>query len=218
MESQMIWGGGENYGKFSDYILILNFDKDFTDITGNTEWGVDGSPTISSDKSIVDSSSLQTTYGYLYLKKGQLDLSANFTIESWIYCNVSRTDAVFDINGEILFFQSSNNTHYIYNNGWYGIGAGVSYNKWVHIALIKEDNIYRSYINGELLQTIVIDKNFRIYYPTDQVYIGCRNSYYTFDGYINVLCISNIAKYKDNFIPYPHPLSNKINSKRLYIK
>ena len=76
-------------------------------------------------------------------------------------------------------------------------------NQWTHRALVKIDNIYLTFQDGILTNKYSYTPTPVSYY--DLPIIGTSFQLQPFYGYISELRISNIARWKENFIPHIHP-------------
>lgn len=215
----------ETLSNFED----VNGSTNVIDSTGKYTWSTIGSgsnaevPVISSNFARFGSTSIYLPGNGRYLRSNQnINLgTGNFTIEFWamrIEDNGTRPNAVLDTNGWII----GNNNPGFYTAGWrftpyhwctlagqncgsYGrmTSAGAAYNvlnTWQHIAVTRDGNTWRLYVDGlkvsESIQTNNIDMDNG---QSDlRMYLG-RN----FKGYIDDLRITKgVARYTGNsFVP-----------------
>ena len=153
-------------------------------------------------------------HGYAIGSEGE-----SITIECWIYpTSVSQTfDTIFATNS----YGVSGSGMILYNNndGLYWSGTGfatdyaeygiVSLNTWHHVAMVKENNQLRVYLDGVCKAYRESTSNFN----EDQLCIGCSNygsgfPTYSFKGNISNFRINKRPLYKENFTPSKFKLKN----------
>jgi hypothetical protein len=141
--------------------------------------------------------------------------SGDFTLECWINTDGGTAKSLFSL----WDYQNSQRSWNVYINGSGHLtlitstnGSGQSdrgntgetlpSNKWIHIAMTKENNVYRTFVDGVLKASETASET--IYDNTnDPIYIGCTNGVTEFyDGHIqDVRIYKGVAKYTSNFIP-----------------
>jgi len=79
-------------------------------------------------------------------------------------------------------------------------------NTWYHLVLVKKDNVYSMYINGERIYTSVADTSPLNYYDDEGILtVGSVSGYYM-NGYLDEVKLSvGIARYSSNFTPPTRP-------------
>jgi hypothetical protein len=143
--------------------------------------------------------------------------SSNFTVDFWLYSlgQVSSTSLVQSsyngLPGELKFgwmiYYTGGNTLRFYwtvdGGNWSLIQGGVSFSGWEHIAVVRNGNNIRIYLNGEVLANGGITGS--IYDPDQPLLIGRRDTATFpgdfFNGYLDELRISNVARWTDEFTP-----------------
>ena len=143
--------------------------------------------------------------------------SGDFTLECWINADGAASKSLFSL----WDYQNSQRSWNLYVNSNTQVvlitstnGSGQSdvvgptantkltLNKWTHVAVTKESNTYRCFIDGDLKESNSVTET--IYNNTnDPIYIGCTNGVTEFyDGHIqDVRIYKGVAKYTSNFIP-----------------
>jgi hypothetical protein len=94
----------------------------------------------------------------------------------------------------VISLYDSKNVEHQYTSG--------ALNKWFHIAVVREGNVLRSYINGTLVYTLS-DAN-TLYTNANRLYIAGLSNSITgtlFNGYVRNIMISNKVKYTSTFTP-----------------
>ena len=167
-----------------------------------------------------------------------LDLNVDFTIECWF--NINNTGAttscmllnrgggggiayasyeLFIINGGIYFAASSANTSY--DIGGEGTAQGLiglfSPNTWNHVAVTRNSNTYRGFLNGQMsfYQVLALTpysvgtaRGLTIGSNYQTTYFVPANITSTFNGYVsNLRIIKGNALYTNNFTPSTTPLT-----------
>lgn len=91
-------------------------------------------------------------------------------------------------------------------------------NTWFHIAIVREGNIMKSYVNGTLVYTLS-DADTLLYTNADGLYIAGLSNSITgtlFNGYVRNVMISNKVKYTSTFTPtYEQYTSVSIDNARI---
>ena len=167
-----------------------------------------------------------------------LDLNGDFTIECWF--NINNTGAttscmllnrggganiawasyeLFIINGGIYFAASSANTSY--DIGGEGTAQGLiglfSPNTWNHVAVTRNSNTYRGFLNGQMsfYQVLALTpysvgtaRGLTIGSNYQTTYFVPANITSTFNGYVsNFRIVKGNALYTSNFTPSTTPLT-----------
>ena len=138
-----------------------------------------------------------------------IDPSSDYTIEMYVKLNEGNNESkIFKSNGDGILLKISNPD----SNNDISIGTmerefgGNNYNamaggkpflekdRWYHLAVVRKDNVVKTYIDGDLRSTINEQNQYSINGP----YTIGEN----LDGYIDELRITNgVARYTDNFTP-----------------
>lgn len=190
-------------------LLLLHFDGNFNDSSiYNRTILESGSPSLSSG--VFGESILINKGGFLHTEPSwfkELVNSPDFTIDFRFklieYINIGIDDGT--TNG--LFFRVMTNrieagNHYKFTN--YGISEEVTIpSGWNHIAFVCHSGMIKIYLNGAL---VISRAKYTYTFPSGNLYIGSRfYNNYDFNGYIDELRISNIARWTSNFTPPSKP-------------
>lgn len=141
--------------------------------------------------------------------------SGDFTIECWIRTTsigtvqeiISQIDSggykpvYFAINsaGKIVLYASSNGTSYDIANGTASTST-LSTNTWYHIALVRNSNLFKVYLNG--IEEISVTSSSSLFNADGTLRIGSGNGGNYFIGYIDEIRISKgIARWTSAFTP-----------------
>ena len=116
-------------------------------------------------------------------------------------------------NGSFVWY-NNDNAPYTYGNNGVGVGTittSVISNNWAHIALVREpsNGSLHLYVNGtessETSSDQVIDNDIPAFQNTYDLTFGyiqfASNTIATFDGFVDDVRISTIARYTSNFTP-----------------
>lgn len=138
----------------------------------------------------------------------------NFTIEMWAYRSAALTNwnAVFELgtganpylNGLMLRLQSTNNDPLYIAGTFYAWNPAANFplNRWNHIALVRNGNLFTIYINGRSVFSTINSANLG---SSSLMYIGNSvhsNGTQPIGGNIDEFIITKgIAKYISNFDP-----------------
>jgi hypothetical protein len=138
--------------------------------------------------------------------------TSDFTVECWVQLTDSYNQGIFQLGGNFL---STGGCVFVaqyldsFNWGWngsYSTSGTFSTGQWYHIALVRQANELKLYVNGtQNGPTRTYSGNI-----TDGV---CRvggyydNGYSIYGGYIDDFRVSNKAVYTSNFTPPTGPLS-----------
>ena len=156
-----------------------------------------------------------------------IDLSSgDFTIEAWVYWNsyvagsaiiAKGTGAygayliyVGDASGgtEVDFYTS------VSGSAWSVSGLNFAINpslgSWHHLAVTRSGNVYRTFFNGTLANSITQAGTLTSQSAAPPLVVGRYNAGNTFDGYIDDLRITKgYARYTANFTPPTAKLPNR---------
>lgn len=204
--------------------LLLHFDGDdedtFTTDSSPEEYTItfnDGAE-ISTAQSKWGGSSVDLTGGgYLSVTDSGtlLPASEDFTIEAWVYLTSGPTNtvqAILGANGSIVWASSFYDGGILFaeHGGVGGMGFqggdGVPLNEWAHVALSRQGNTFRMFLNGVLQATNTSSASFSPWgdYEIGSWYGDARD----FLGYIDDLrVVSGTALYTENFSPPTGPLT-----------
>ena len=151
--------------------------------------------------------------------------SNNWTIEGWVYPRFTANSGVFQVsnvqygltnsnlNTVALGFSATNKAIVRVANATYtSTGTSITANTWTHLALVKNSNISKLYINGTLDSTIGTSGSITdtvSYTGTTNVAVGGYGSTSALaNAYIsNFRVVSNSAVYTENFTPAVGPLA-----------
>ena len=142
--------------------------------------------------------------------------TGNFTIEFWVYLNVTGTAMAFvskgtSTTGWSVNIPPTNVVNFAYDNGVVIASTGtLSSGVWTHIAVVREgtgSNQTKIYINGVNDGTGTVSSNFN---QTNPMYIAAnRVGAAPLNGYIDDLRITRgVARYTANFTPRNTPFPN----------
>ena len=144
-----------------------------------------------------------------------LDLTADFTIESWAYATTTTNavDQVFNY-GDYAFMLYHLGTTWTVEVGngssnYFTLSGTASLNAWHHFAITRSTNTYTFWIDGVLAATTSNANSPATTGST--LFISRRSStadqYFT--GYIsNFRIVKGVGVYTSNFVPPPGPLNN----------
>ena len=136
----------------------------------------------------------------------------DFTIEMWHYLPTSGTYPLYETNPIDSFGGRYNGFVLYIQNGVYRLfgdtnplgdsSTSVTYNSWVHFALVRSNNVGTYYINGVSSGTASMASN----YVNDSFTFGRfidsnQNNAPGLTGYINDLRVTKAARYNTNFAP-----------------
>lgn len=190
-------------------LLLLHFDGNFNDSSiYNRTILESGSPSLSSgvfgESILINKGSfLHTEPSWFKELVNSPDFTIDFRFKLIEYINIGIDDGT--TNG--LFFRVMTNrieagNHYKFTN--YGISEEVTIpSGWNHIAFVCHSGMIKIYLNGAL---VISRAKYTYTFPSGNLYIGSRfNNNYDFNGYIDELRISNIARWTSNFTPPSKP-------------
>ena len=155
-----------------------------------------------------------------------LQLTEDFTIECWIYLNDYATSSVFfnhsiDESNRYVFFATAGSGLMKFQVRKLSVieidlaGAAVPLNEWHHVAVSRNGDTIRIYLDGVIQDTDTSGLIFDTY--TSDPCIGkYEYSSSTLNGYPDDFRISNIARYgASNFTPSSVPLSKYLDNSEL---
>lgn len=167
--------------------------------------------------SLCGSVRLDGSTGYIEVAHTEsLNLSGNWTIEAWVNQDTDIAPSPIIRKGGTMTYPA----YYIYGSynqsepygGYYVDATGGYYaatasripnnGKWYHIALVKSGTTLTTYVNGNVGTVVTVDEDS--YANGDSLYIGSNRSGAPsyFDGLIDEIRISKVARYTWSFIPY----------------
>lgn len=218
-----IWNGSIT-GSCDDYYLYVSLLLHLNGSNGSTTFIDDssnpktvqavGSPSVSDTNPKFGSGSvaLNGTTDYLTVAENP-DLTfgqSDFTVELWVY-------QVNSDNYDLITFAGEQWEIYIYDSSyiyfWDGIdtrisGSFVSANVWNHVALVRQGEQVRLYLNGIQTGSTYIDSGIT-YLTQGTLYIGHYPGATYVNGYIDEVRITKgIARYTTNFSPSSSPFPN----------
>lgn len=175
-----------------------------------------GTPTFSTDQYKFGTKSLLATNGYL--QASAFPLPESWTIEFWEYVPSSLNSFLQEM---ISIYPSAGSgtggTSILYHNHnyptfWYGNGSTVLHSdiqfgnylrdQWVHRAIVKSGTTFYFFENGTLYNTLTTTATTTNYTNTWLLGIGGRNGWNrNFNGYLDGIRISSIARWTNNFTP-----------------
>lgn len=190
-------------------MLLLHFDGGFNDASiYNRTVLKSGNPRLS--PGVFGESVYINTSDFLYTEPSwfkELVNSPQFTIDFRFKLNVYINVGIDDGTTNGLFFRVMTNrieagNHYKFTN--YGISEEVTIpSGWNHIAFVCHSGMIKIYLNGLL---VISKAKYTYTFPSGNFYIGSRfNANYDFNGYIDELRISNIARWTSDFTPPTKP-------------
>lgn len=147
--------------------------------------------------------------------------TGDFTIEGWIYLNSYGGGGVLNLGGTILDTQNAGGDPFaiiVFNSttgniiAWRGglvlsSTATVPLNTWTFFAVVRSAGTLTIYINGAVDSSVAFTSALTSTSMTIGTTIDGRaaNTYLKFDGYMNDLRMSNVAKYTAAFTPPTSP-------------
>ena len=128
----------------------------------------------------------------------------DFTYETWVrFNNITDTMAIFDQSSSIgsntsinLFLKDG--TIQLFQGEYKNFGGTWAANIWYHIAVVRQGSNYKLYKDGVLVSTVtghsgaLTCKKFNIGLANDNLTLG-------FNGYMDEIRVSNVARYTNNF-------------------
>jgi hypothetical protein len=202
----------------NNIVLFARFDNDISDFSrSNLNLVRNGNARIVNFSQIGSGSAIFSASGDFISIANSAILGLgveNFTIEMWAYKSTTMTNwnAVFELgtginpytNGLMIRLQSTNNdplyiagTPYAWNPA-----ANFPLNRWNHIALVRNGNLFTLYINGRSVFSTINNANLG---SSSSMYIGNSihsNGAQPIGGNIDEFIITKgVAKYISNFNP-----------------
>ena len=146
-------------------------------------------------------------------------LSNDFTIEFFVNMTsrnksyptpLSIASASATANRSVWIHFNSNSTEFNFGNGTSSsvkiTTSAINLNKWYHIAIVKDGNLFKVFIDGNLINSATVN-NF--YSPSSSnFYFGTLYASDTstlFNGLIDEVRVSNVARWNSNFAPPTKP-------------
>lgn len=134
-----------------------------------------------------------------------------FTVEGWFYMtgNASSSSVLFDLGGQsIAIGVLSTNRLFlgIAGQGSHSVGNALGLNAWHHVAVTRTGRVYKTFIDGALVETFTADANadnLSVNNMSFGTIAGSASSSYLWpnDTYIRNWNIYNTAKYDTAFVP-----------------
>lgn len=188
--------------------LLLLHGEDLTDASQYARVLTNSGVTVSDAQSKFGGKSLYFNGSNAYLKTACL-LTGNrpFTIDFWAYPTAAKnntawshggTNATAVTGGGVELF--GDKTLIYYCDGFLIKGGIYALNAWQHVAFVGDGTNITLYLNGVSIGTYTGGYNFATY----EEIIGANASAYgqeNFQGYIDELRISNVARWTGNFTP-----------------
>jgi len=203
---------------FSDVKLLVKFDgtnnsTTYTDSSSNNiAITSDGNANISNAVTKFGNTSGYFSYGITgrikFTETQFVDANVDFTMETWFNPTNGSVDGALcgsasSGNHQMFRFNGGGTAGkvLIYNNGHMFNYTGTTYftsNTWYHVAVTRENNVCRFFIDGVLQAT---NSNFNNYIRLDSIGTGYnRNN--SFVGYMDEFRLTNnVARYTANFTP-----------------
>lgn len=205
---------------FSQVSLLLHMDGSngsttFTDSSSNaTTVTANGNARISTTNSKFGGSSLYCDGSTgTYLSFGPLNtsnLGGDLTLECWIYPESTADRAIFGdlfTSGNVQLLTLIGGNLIAYWNGVYpqGLDTTIATNTWTHVAVARESNTVRLFVNGVVVASAYGGGTYYIR-PSAIGRCSYRNN---FVGYIDEVRITEqVARYNSNFTPPTAPFPN----------
>lgn len=199
----------EPYTSDANTRLICNFtNAGITDATAKNVLETVGNAQISTTQSKFGAASISFdgTGDWLLFPHNvdQFLSTGNFTVEMWVYRNASGTYGLVGkgtgTTGWLVSLNSSNQVVFTFASSTITSTGTVSATTWTHIAVVREGtstNQTKIYINGTNDGTGTVSTDFN---QTNSMYVGAdRTGGSAFNGYIDDLRITRIARYTANF-------------------
>ena len=143
--------------------------------------------------------------------------TGDFTVELWAYFGdllgystlVGTRTAGNDTTAWTVGLTASEQL-YFYTNGFNITTAALAQNTWHHLAISRQSNNLRAFVNGIQSGSAISDnKN----YSTNNLAIGSTTNFaQQFNGYIDDLRITKVARYAANFTPPTAPFYDSSNN------
>jgi hypothetical protein len=135
--------------------------------------------------------------------------TGNFTIETWIYPTANNTTRIIWKHSNPTYFCTVNGgqLYYVPGNGRYAIAAAPTLNAWNHVAVVRNNNQTRVFLNGVAYAPIFDAVNLGTVSPVLGNYQSSGLGSNQFLGSITNFRISKQALYTANFIPSRTPFT-----------
>jgi hypothetical protein len=135
--------------------------------------------------------------------------TGNFTIETWIYPTANNTTRIIWKHSNSTYFCTINGgqLYYVPGNGSYAIAAAPTLNAWNHVAVVRNNNQTRVFLNGVAYAPIFDAVNLGTVSPVLGNYQPSGSGSNQFLGSITNFRISKQALYTENFIPSRTPFT-----------
>jgi len=135
--------------------------------------------------------------------------TGNFTIETWIYPTANNTTRIIWKHSNPTYFCTVNGgqLYYVPGNGSYAIAAAPTLNAWNHVAVVRNNNQTRVFLNGVAYAPIFDAVNLGTVSPVLGNYQSSGSGSNQFLGSITNFRISKQALYTANFIPSRTPFT-----------
>jgi len=195
--------------------LYLPFDNSgIFDKTGNNNLTLVGNTSTSTTQTKYADTSIyfDGNGDYVQISKSEIYnfSTTDFTIEMWIKPNVSSGfGGLFSIDAgpypSVLIYNSgSNNIRIVLSdsNSSFDLTHDVAIpsTEWHHLAFTRNGNIFRSFLNGSIINTTTLSLNIRVQRAPAR--LGSGDSGSPWNGYIeNFQIFRGVAKYTANFTP-----------------
>ena len=130
-----------------------------------------------------------------------LDLTDNFTFESWVFVNASGYRAIFEKQGSYVWSVINGTVHWaLMTEGrweWHNTGVTIEYNQWTHLVLTYVSPNVQIYKNGILSSTLSDPQGGDLDTTDDILRIGGRNNGEWFSGNLDEVRIWNVVRTED---------------------
>lgn len=188
--------------------LLLLHGEDLTDASQYARVLTNSGVTVSDAQSKFGGKSLHFNGSNAYLKTACL-ITGNqpFTIDCWAYPTAVRNNTVWSHGGTNAAAVKGGGvelygagTLIYYCSGFLVQGGSYTADKWHHVAIVGDGTNITLYLNGVSIGIYTGGYNFATY----EEIIGANASAYgqeNFQGYIDELRISNVARWTGNFTP-----------------
>jgi hypothetical protein len=140
----------------------------------------------------------------------------------WIRPNGTQASALFDTRptgagneNDICLYYSGSNLTYFSGGNIRITGANFVQNTWQHIALVRNGNDHRLYINGTQSGSTYTDTNSITSVNTSYATIATSSNslgQIDYSGWIDEVRLSNTARYTTTFTPSTSPFVNDANT------
>ena len=212
---------------FSSVSLLLHFDGSIADASSNNlSITVEGDVAISTAQSKFGSGSCLFDAdgdGLLLADSPLLTAgSGDFTAEAWVrpatnsgvlgifskrsFTSESGLEFVcYALNGYSYLVVSENGTNWSYNSAG---SEAIPADQWTHVAFVKNGTSVAVYVNGALSQSGTLGGN--VYDGNESFFIGSGGyDGHLFDGYIDEVRVTKVARYTAAFTPPDAPFPNQ---------